>query len=382
MRKWLFFLLFFCCIKFSKAQFFDDMQSNNVVKHIPADKTISTAGIAEFIKQNFNGDRKRVCAIYLWVTSNIKYDTDSANVINLGADPGAKVTAALRRRRGVCENYAAIFNDICLKSGVTSFVVEGYTKQNGSVDRTGHSWCAVYIDNTWMLCDPTWDAGVGSNTKYFLVPASEMIQSHMPFDPLWQFLNYPVSHQEFYSSNIFSKKQQPYFNYVDSINAFIKLDSLERLRTSAFRIEQSGLYNNMVKDRLGVTKMQIEIIRQDKDVDLYNSSVADLNDATNIYNNFVEYRNKQFIPSMPDHELQAMLDGIDAKLLHAHKNLYEIAQSAATFTFSTNAVRDKLNAIALLVKQQKEFLHLYFITDKANRQSLFYNKQVTTAENK
>ena len=376
MRKLIFLLLFLCCYIFLKAQTFDDRQVDNLMLDIPAHQTFSTTDIAEYVKQNFNSDRKKLRAIYTWVASNIKYDTDSANVINMGPDPEAKITAALRRRRGVCENYAAIFNDICVRCGVTSFVVDGYTKQNSSVDKTGHTWCAVFIDNNWLLCDPTWDEGTG-NTKYFLVQPSEMIATHMPFDPMWQLLNHPVSHRQFYSGNIYTDKNQPFINYADSVAVYIKMDSLQRLRATAFRIEQSGLYNSMVKNRHDFTKMNIEIIREDKDVDLYNSSVADLNNATTIYNNFVEYRNKQFTPAITDNALQALLDGIDTRLSDAHKKLDGIARSEAVFKFSTENVRDRLNALAVRVKEQKDFLKIYLNTATTNRQSLFYNKQVT-----
>ncbi|HEY8687681.1 MAG TPA: transglutaminase domain-containing protein [Chitinophagaceae bacterium] len=379
MKKWVFLLLSFCCSIFLKAQSINDWQVDKIMSEIPLQQTFSTTGIAEYVKQKFTDDSKKLRAIYCWVASNIKYDTDSANVINMGIDPEAKITAALRRRRGVCENYAAIFNDICVRSGLTSFVVDGYTKQNGYVDRVGHSWCAVYINKSWLLCDPTWDEGM-DNTKYFLVQPSAMIETHMPFDPMWQLLDHPVSHQQFYSEILYTGKDQPVFNYADSISAYIKMDSLQRLRSTAFRIEQSGLYNNMVKNRHDFTKMNIEIIREDKDVDLYNLSVADLNTATTIYNNFVAYRNKQFTPAITDNALQALLYGIDTKLSAANKKLDEIAKTEASFKFSTEDVRDRLNALAIRVKEQKDFLKTYLTTATANRQSLFYNKQVTRTE--
>lgn len=378
MKKVIFLLLFSCSILFLKAQSINDWQVSSIMSKIPVQQTFSTTGIAEYVKQKFTGDSKNLQAIYIWVISNIKYDTDSANIINMGPDPEAKITAALRRRRGVCENYAAIFNDICLRCGLTSFVVDGYTKQNGFVDRVGHSWCAVYVDKSWLLCDPTWDEGTG-NTKYFLVQPSAMIETHMPFDPMWQLLDHPVSHQQFYSGNFYTGKDQPVFNYADSISAYIKMDSLQRLRSTAFRIEQSGLYNNMVKNRRDFTKMNIEIIREDKDVDLYNSSVADLNTATTIYNNFVDYRNKQFTPAITDNAMQALLDGIDSKLAAANKKLDEIAKTEATFTFSTDDVRDKINALTHRSKEQKDFLKTYLNTAAINRPSLFY-KQVTRSE--
>lgn len=366
MQKLIFLLLLTGSALFTKAQ----------VLHIPASQTFSTSDIAENIKQKFTSDRDKVHAIYTWVASNIRYDTDSANVINMGLDPDAKVTAALRRRRGVCENYAAIFNEVCIKSGLTSFVIDGYTKQNGFVDRTAHSWAAVFIDNSWWLCDPTWDEGRGT-TKYFLVHPSEMISTHMPFDPMWQLLDHPVSHSQFYSGNVYTNKSSRYFNYVDTIAAYSKMDSLQRFRASAYRIEQHGLPNTLVKSRLDFAKMHVEIIRQDKDVDLYNSAVADLNEATATYNSFVQYRNNRFLPAVSDKAMEALLDGIDKRLASANKNLDEIARTEAVFKFSTEAIRNKLNSLATRAKVQKDFLDQYLNTAVANRESLFYSKQVS-----
>lgn len=365
--------MIFCCNKFPQAQTFSGGQINNSF-YIPSSVTQSATSIAEYAKANYKTDIQKVSAIYRWVTLNIRYDSDSANIINLGIDPEAKINAAFRRRRGVCENYAAIFNDICLKSGITSFIVDGYTKQ-GSVDKTGHAWCAVNINNEWLLCDPTWD--VGGTTKYFLIEPAEMIATHMPYDPMWQLLNYPVTHQQFYSGNIYKNKSIPFFNYADSIAAYIQLDSLQKYKSSAQRIEQSGLYNNMVKNNFNYKKMQVEIIRQDKDVDLYNSSVVKLNEVTGAFNNFVQFRNNQFAPAISDNALQALFEGIDEKISAVNKNLDEIAKSEATFTFSTEALRDKLNLLANHVNEQKEFLKIYLNTSKENRQSLFYNKQLT-----
>ena len=372
MRKWIFLLLFFFSYTFSTGQNINEAAVDNRMLSIPASQSFSTTAIAEYVKQNFNTDRKKLRAVYIWVASNIRYTTDSANVINLGPDPDAKVTAALRRRKGVCENFAAIFNDICTKAGLTTFIVDGYTKQNGSIDKTGHSWCAVFIDNRWLSCDPTWDVESGSNTKYFLVEPSEMIASHMPFDPMWQLLDHPVSHRQFYNGNTFQDRNTPLFNYADSIAAFCKMDSLQRFRSTAFRIESSGLQNDLVKSRLNYNKMHIEIIREDKDVELYNSSVEDLNEATRVYNNFVQYRNNQFMPAMTDKALQDILNGADTKLVNAHKNLEEIASSAASFKFSTEDLLNRLNTLALRIKEQRSFLALYLNTDINNRASLFY----------
>lgn len=364
MEKWILFFSFCCLHNISRSQQF--------YTNIPADQTLSTAAIAGYINKNFDSDHNKAAAIYNWVASNIKYDDDSSNNINLGADPEAKVTAALRRRKGVCENFAAIFNDICLKAGLVSFVVDGYTQQGGVVDKTGHSWAAIFLDKQWQLCDPTWD--VGGSTKWFCLPPSVMINTHMPYDPLWQLLEYPVSHRQF-AGGLYNSKNQPPFNYSDSIAAYIKMDSLQRFISTAYRIQQSGLHNKLVKGRLDYNKMHIEIIREDKDVDLYNAAVANLNDATNIYNEFVVYRNKQFKPEITDKAMGGLLEGIDGKLTQAHTMLNEIDRSAAVFKFSTEELRNKLNRLAVRVKDQNDFLRKYLSTATDSRHSLFYTSQ-------
>src|SRR5690606_39205220 len=69
----------------------------------------STQEVGQNILAKYNTDGSKVRAIYDWVVSNIKYDDDSARIINAGTDPDARVTVAFKRRKGVCENFAAIF---------------------------------------------------------------------------------------------------------------------------------------------------------------------------------------------------------------------------------------------------------------------------------
>jgi len=360
MKRLLFLLLWASCPFFSHAQVF----------HIPASITTTTTGIAEYIVSRVKNEREKVSAIYSWVTTNIRYDPDSANRINFHPDPNMKITAALRRRKGVCENYAAIFNDIAVKSGLRSFVIAGYTIQGGRIDRTGHAWCSVNVDNEWFLCDPTWDEGNGT-FRYFLADPSEFIKTHMPFDPLWQLLEYPITHRQFYNGDTYAKKVKP-FNYTDSINAFLRMNELEQLQSSSLRIRESGLYNPLVKHNLAVTKMNIEMIHEDKDMDLYNSAVADLNTATNILNNFIHYRNNQFLPAKRDSEIKDLLEGMDNYLSSSKKKLEEVDRSAASLTLSTGPVRNKLNSLATRLQEQKDFLDRYIKSGITEREGLFY----------
>ena len=350
------------------------MEVDRTALNIPVAQANTTADIAAYIKSNFNSDSKKVRAIYAWITANIKYDKDSPHLAILNEDREQKINAALKRRKGVCENYAAIFNDICIKSGLKSFVIEGYTKQNGSTDKSPHAWCTTLIDNKWLLYDPTWDADFANSilftskgkNDYFQVPPLVFIESHMPFDPMFQLLDYPVTYNEFYNGSIRINANKPYFNYADSIGAYEKLNPLAQYSATASRMEKNGTPRKMVTNRINQLKMEIEIINQDKDAALYNSAVADYNDALAIFNNFLTYRNNQFIPAKTDDEIQAMFDGIEKLIMTANIKLKEVNQSKATLTLNTSAVEKKLTDLSEHSKEQQIFLKTYLSDAKKN----------------
>jgi Transglutaminase-like superfamily len=356
-----------------RAQQFNESENTGYrIINIPDTEAASTAGVARYVNAHFAGDRNKFRAIYTWVVSNIKYDKDSANIINAKGDPLERITIAMRRKRGVCDNFAAIFNDISSKAGLMCAVVTGYTRQSGIVDKTGHSWCAVRVDNEWYLCDPTWDVGNSMQPGYFMVSPAEFIESHMPFDPMWQLLHYPVSHEQFYGGNFYRAGYTSYFNFPDSIFAYNRMDSLHKLQSAALRIQNEGIYNARVRDQYNYVKMHIEMINQQEEVDLYNASVADLNDATAILNHFIEYRNNQFMPAKTDVELLSLLNGIDRRIDSSLVKLGAIDNSKATLTLGTADIRARLEVLQEKTKAQQAFLDQYLNTTPASRKSLFY----------
>lgn len=195
---------------------------------IPDSLTKSTVGIASYITANFKTDNDKSRAIFIWVASNIQYDVENMFAINFYEKREDKIAKALKTRKGICENYASLFTDICLKSGIKSFVIEGYTKQNDKVDTIAHAWCAVLLEGSWFLFDPTWGSGYVYNNKffkkinneYYKVNPSSIIKSHMPFDYLWQFLNYPITNQEFYQGKTEQNKSKIVFDFKDSIQVY------------------------------------------------------------------------------------------------------------------------------------------------------------------
>ncbi len=365
--------LFICYIPVVNGQAFNEYAYiDHKVLRMPGEITYSTASISNWVQSNFNSERERLRAIYAWVTTNIQYDKDSMYYINWSMFNDEKIAATLRRRKGVCENYASLFTDLAIKNGFQSFAISGYTRLSGSVNRSGHSWCAVNLGQQWFLCDPTWDAGAGGNTKYYLISPGEFIESHMPFDPLWQLLEYPITEQEFSKGGFQSKKNKTYFNFSDSVKNFLQLDSLKQLEASTLRIRQAGIENERMKNWHSYNQMKIAIIYGEKDMDLYNSAVEDLNNANGVFNDFVKYRNNRFIPSKPDSEIREMLSPINGLLVSAQKNLDEIGKSVENFQYDTGIIRERIASLGRRANEQQFFLNRYLSTNVADRDKLFF----------
>lgn len=352
---------------------------------IPDSLTVTTEGIARYVSTNFSTDKEKVRAIFIWIATNIQYDIDNMFAMNFYEKKADKIAKALKTRKGICGNYAELFNDICLKTLLKSYVVEGYTKQNGFADYIPHAWCAVLVNNTWFMFDPTWGSGYINNNKfykkinenYFQVLPSSLIKSHMPFDYLWQFLNYPVTNQEFYEGKTAQNKSKPFFNYIDSIQVNDKKNYMEQLIASARRIEENGVKNSLIFDRLRHIKLEIENYRNTASVNLYNTAATDYNEAINSFNEFIQYRNKQFTPQKTDIEIQDMIDQVNNKLLDARTKLNEIKYPDPNITSMIVQLNNSIDSATTPVKEQQDWLKIYFSKGKAGRKSMFYEKKIT-----
>ncbi len=347
---------------------------------IPDSLTKTTNKIANFITANFKNDADKTRAIFIWVATNIRYDVENMFAINLHEKKEEQISKPLLTKKGICINYASLFNDICLKSGIESFIITGYTKQNGYTAYIPHAWCAARVDSTWFLFDPTWGSGYLNdgkfypkiNNDYYKVDPSTLIKSHMPFDYLWQFLNYPISNQEFKEGKTQQNKSKSYFNFIDSIQVYEQLNHIDQLISSAYRVEKNGVSNSLIYDRLQHLKLEIEHDKQNKAVNLYNSAVADYNEGINDFNTFIKYKNNQFTPKKTDIEIQNMIDVADNKIKESQIKLGQIMNPDENILNMKNQLSKSIENISTQVKEQQNWLKLYFSKGKAGRASMFY----------
>ena len=326
---------------------------------IPEGETYATASIAQYINKNFEPGKEKIRAAYTWMINNIEYSKDSMLHFNRwGIDPEINMSAILRRRKGVCENYAALFANILLKCGVQSAVVTGYTNMPANNYWNGHGWVAVQADSTWFLCDPTWDAGANSY-NYFLIPPDEFIYTHMPFDPLWQLLEHPVSHKDFQRGRFNTKKTTAVFYYKDSVAAYLQSDTLQQMQAASRRMQQSGFENEDLKTWHSYNQMKVHIVQQEENMQLFNDAVADLNKAKKLYNEFVQYRNNQFMPPQSKTQINTLFESAGNLIKSAYKKMELVGSKAENYQYDTDGLNKSLNEFNDKIKTQEVFWEEY-----------------------
>jgi hypothetical protein len=347
---------------------------------IPKSLTTSSDGIARYINSKFSNNNDKARAVYIWVASNIQYDVENMFVQISELTTNEIIAKTLKTQKGVCTNFAVLFNDIALKSGITSYTIPGYTKQNEVVDNLPHEWCAANIDGTWYIFDPTWGSGFLQKGKfvskindfYFKVTPEDMISSHMPFDPLWQFSNYPVTCQEFYEGKTQRNTSKPYFNFKDSLSVYANQPEIEQLISSSKRIEANGVKNSLIYDRLRYNRREIEVYRNNVVVDQLNSAGNSFNAGINHLNEFIHYRNNQFTPKKSDGEIRQMIDTIASSFKFSQMVLDKIKPIDVNMSLQISQLNRSINEATLSLNEHQAFVEKYIRTGKLFRKSLFY----------
>jgi len=237
---------------------------NRIMLQISDSLTYSSQNIANYIDFKFHSQTEKARATFCWIAKNIQYDFDNMYEINMYQNSDISSDEILKTRKGICMNYAKLYSDIANKAGVKTYVITGYTKENKQVIQEPHSWCVSMIDSSWYMIDPSWGAGYIQdglfvkklNNRYFKVKPNKFISTHIPFDPLWQFLEYPITKQEFFNGKT-NKKNKTYFNFIDTIDKYEKQSKIERLLSTSLRIESNGInsyldYHNLYSMRLNI----------------------------------------------------------------------------------------------------------------------------------
>jgi len=212
----------------------------------PMDAEKDIESLVKYLIKPAKTDVEKLRALYAWVTHKVAYDTEeyfSGNYSN--KDP----EEAFKSRKSICGSFAALYKAMARLADVDVLKVDGDAKGFGYASGTpfsgpgNHSWNAVKIDGKWRLLDCAWGAGyVASDRKfvykfsefYFLATPQQFIYTHFPFDPKLQFLDKPMSKQDFINCpnlrpGFFEKK----LDMLDEYHGKIKSDGMIELTLSS-----------------------------------------------------------------------------------------------------------------------------------------------------
>jgi len=330
--------------------------------------------IAVYLTKNLNNPTDKTRAIYYWISHNIRYDMEMLTSNKSVTTTQELVVDVLKRRQGVCANYAELFHTCCKSVGIESYVINGFTKFDGKLATISHAWNGVVIDGKYYFIDVTWAAGQEDNGKYihefndqyFLIQPSEFIKTHMPFDPIWQFSNNPLSNKEFESNN-FAKLNKPSdYNFSDSIKSLISLKPIDKLIRETSRITKSGLTNSLVREFASMNQQNIVTLKYNQGIEFLNKSVED-------FNFYILSKNKQFDgTNMKDEKILEILSD-------SRKNL-EAAENEIKFLNSDNGninrmIKDmeiSINNMKTKLVVEDTFTAKYIKTWKPFRIFMFY----------
>lgn len=331
--------------------------------------------ISTYLASGLTTEKEKVRAFYIWISHNIDYDFYKINADKKYQTKTELVNDVLEMKQGVCRHFAELFHFFCQQSGIKSYAINGYARlSTGKISGASHVWNAVRIDSSYYNIDVTWASGYQTNNEYvkefrddfFLIEPRQFIKTHLPFDPVWQFLDNPIDIHDFNNEN-YSKLLTPgNYNYRALIAKIEKQDNLGYLEQANKRLIVSGEMNELTVREIYENAIQITFEK-------CRIAVDSLNSAIDNYNLYISHKNAKFhTPAIEDDKLKEILVTIERPLLKAEV----MFQNLFTFNDDLNVqivkFKKELQEFKLKLQIEKNFIDKFTKTKKSLRFLLFF----------
>ncbi|RLD79221.1 MAG: hypothetical protein DRJ10_09165 [Bacteroidetes bacterium] len=330
------------------------------VNNTPYKSTTSTLALSAYLTNSFENEDEKFAAIYFWVGKNIKYDVKQMTKSRKYFSTKELINEVLKDKKGVCQHYSELFNELSLLAGLKSYVLTGYGKEHGKVMNLAHAWNAIKLDSKWYFIDVTWGAGYLQNNqfkkdfkiKYFMVTPEKFIQDHIPFDPMWQLLPYPIKYEEF-DKDIKNSIALKEFFYTDTINHFVQLSEIQQYQAKIRRINSNGRKNNLIINELKQEKSYLKILYKNKAINNLNSGNYHYNEALRQFEKYYEaYKKTESSKTY----LLAELKAIEKKLDSAKKYYSQVKTSDREINTKLHEAKTALKNFEQIIEGQKKKL--------------------------
>jgi hypothetical protein len=280
----------------------------------------TTTHLAKRITKKCDSDSLKALAIYNWITNNIRYDV-KAYEKSLNRNWSWK--KVIRRRKGLCEDYALVFQNLAKLSGLEVLKISGYTKSGDYFKGkehyfSDHAWNLVKIDSNWRIIESTWGSGgtYYQHTIYQIIAGKLLGKVYLPklhfkqkSNPLYFFPN-PIEH---------AQVAFPLIYEMQVLKCPLELNTFEKEDTNAYKIhlekylqnDTCMLFNNYLNELKRESNNQVDLKIVDKviecnirnDEHIFSSKYSELL-------NLIEMRNDNLKKS------KAVLIDIDTEIKH------------------------------------------------------------------
>ena len=343
------------------------------MRQVPDSATRSVRGLARYINASFSTDTDKARAAFGWVARHIRYDVDHHYRLELEREATGVAQETLDKRRGVCQHYAGLYSALANQAGVLTYVVPGYSSL---LDPIGHAWCASRINGQWYLMDPTWAAGrviknkftFRFNNDHFMVRPAVSIESHMPFDPLWQLLKAPRTPQQFQLGTKPATPSPP-FAFTDSVAAYVRQSLAQQLRSSSRRIELNGVKSELIFSHLNHLRTREENCQ----IDTFNAANQAYNDGAQQLNDFILFFNHPFLPGQTDAELLLLLPPVAASFVRSRALLTAVRTHNTALLAAIKNLQESLQEGETSLGKGLAFMDRYLHAPELLRPTLFMN---------
>ena len=149
-------------------------QLDSLVTNLPRDIVRDLDSAHHYLHNAGINDEERVFIYYGFIGIHFRYDYN-----RLGQGKSAREYTTYytcKKRSGVCRDFAALFKELCNRSGLPCVVATGRTKSSFGrffkefvrlkFRAPNHAWNIVKYDGTWHLMDVTW-TWVDKIEKYY-----------------------------------------------------------------------------------------------------------------------------------------------------------------------------------------------------------------------
>ena len=117
----------------------------------------SPQAVARIICEGLETDIEKARAIFDWLAYNISYDTTYSVY---------SAKEAFKKRKGVCQGYSDLFDEMAKEVGLDSIMVVGTGNGGATVGKGGHAWNLVRLADRDLLLDSCWGAGYVNNRRF------------------------------------------------------------------------------------------------------------------------------------------------------------------------------------------------------------------------